>query len=239
MRAGSAAALVSLLSLVLAASCGDGETEERTARDRGERLFRSARTSGNALNVFACAHCHSIGGPTDAILPGGSLAGVIGRPTFWGGADTDLLRAVDHCLRKFMLDPDGLSREQPRAADLYEYLASLPGPADPVPFTVVISVEAPPPGDAARGGETYRRACTICHGEPHSGRGKASAAALIPEETEEEHADLTRAERRRIVVEKVRHGGFLGYGGQMPPFSREVLTDAEIADVIAFLGMGE
>ena len=34
----------------------------------------------------------------------------------------------------------------------------------------------------------------------------------------------------------VRHGGFLGYGGEMPPFSVEKLSDAELADLIEYLG---
>ena len=32
-----------------------------------------------------------------------------------------------------------------------------------------------------------------------------------------------------------RSGGYLGFGGVMPPFSREVLSDEAVADIITFL----
>jgi thiosulfate dehydrogenase len=38
-----------------------------------------------------------------------------------------------------------------------------------------------------------------------------------------------------VFVEKTRHGGFLGYGGTMPPFSLNVLSDEDLADLLTFL----
>jgi thiosulfate dehydrogenase len=40
-----------------------------------------------------------------------------------------------------------------------------------------------------------------------------------------------------VFIEKVRHGGFLGYGGLMPPFSLEAMTDAELGALLSFLGL--
>ena len=38
-----------------------------------------------------------------------------------------------------------------------------------------------------------------------------------------------------VFLEKTRHGGFLGYGGDMPPFSEEVLPDSVLADIVQAL----
>jgi thiosulfate dehydrogenase len=40
-----------------------------------------------------------------------------------------------------------------------------------------------------------------------------------------------------VFIEKVRHGGFLGYGGDMPPYSLEVLPDATVSDLLEALGV--
>ena len=42
-------------------------------------------------------------------------------------------------------------------------------------------------------------------------------------------------EDRKAFIEKIRHGGFLGYGGTMPPFSQAVLSDADLGALLAFL----
>jgi thiosulfate dehydrogenase len=43
--------------------------------------------------------------------------------------------------------------------------------------------------------------------------------------------------QRLIFIEKIRHGRFLGYGGEMPPFSSELLSDADVADVLEYLSI--
>lgn len=40
-----------------------------------------------------------------------------------------------------------------------------------------------------------------------------------------------------MFVQKVRHGGFLGYGGKMPPYSQEKLTDQDLGDLLELLGV--
>ncbi len=64
-------------------------------------------------------------------------------------------------------------------------------------------------------------------------------APILPEETLANHPspDYTDEDRRLVFVEKTRHGGFLGYGGQMPLFSAEVLSDVDMADLLAYLGV--
>jgi thiosulfate dehydrogenase len=43
--------------------------------------------------------------------------------------------------------------------------------------------------------------------------------------------------QRLIFTEKIRHGLFLGYGGTMPPFSSQLLSDAEVSDLLEALGV--
>jgi mono/diheme cytochrome c family protein len=40
---------------------------------------------------------------------------------------------------------------------------------------------------------------------------------------------------RLVVYQKTRHGSFLGYGGTMPPFSTESLSDADLASLMTYL----
>ncbi len=37
-----------------------------------------------------------------------------------------------------------------------------------------------------------------------------------------------------VVTEKIRHGQFFGVGGNMPFYPREVLSDAELADLLEY-----
>jgi len=59
----------------------------------------------------------------------------------------------------------------------------------------------------------------------------------LPEDTLAEHAGYSLRSQRLVFIEKIRHGLFLGYGGDMPPFSKEQLSDAEISDVLEALGV--
>ena len=40
-----------------------------------------------------------------------------------------------------------------------------------------------------------------------------------------------------MTIEKVRHGKFFSVGGNMPLFSLEALSDAQLGDVLAYLEM--
>jgi thiosulfate dehydrogenase len=235
-------ALVALLAVALFAACGDDTTPEtRTPEMRGEALFGSKALSPNAFNPFSCAQCHNVSASDTRRVAGAPLAGVTARPTFWGGTEDDLLDSVNVCLRSFMSSADGLSRDDPRAGDLYSYLSSLgatPGATTtPAPFTVVTSVADLPNGDAARGAVVWGAVCQSCHGAPHTAEGQLEGISIVvPEETIEEH-EARGDDVRLIVIEKVRHGNFLGYSGRMPPFSLETLSDRELSDVLSYLGL--
>ncbi len=60
---------------------------------------------------------------------------------------------------------------------------------------------------------------------------------MLPEDTLRSHSTYDAQSLRLIFVEKIRHGAFLGYGGEMPPFSREALSDTEVSDILETLGV--
>jgi thiosulfate dehydrogenase len=219
------------------AACGDGDRVEHVpAAARGEALFRRGLTD----NELTCATCHRARHePRDErVLPGADLAGVTERPSYWGGAESDLLRAVGYCQTRFMGVERPLATTDPEASELYAFLESLQGASDAVPFTVVRTVSDLPPGDATRGLSLYERTCAGCHGAPDTGDGAlAPRIPTLPEDVLRQHSEYDAREQRLVFVEKVRHGAFLGYDGEMPPFSLEALADAELADVLSALGL--
>ncbi len=208
-----------------------------TPVERGAALFDDPGLSESSSNAMACSTCHVPGAiPAGRIPVGGSLAGVTQRPSFFGGGELDLRAAINFCLRRFMRAParEPLRADDPRGRDLLSYLETLDGPPDAVPFTLGDLADDLPPGDAARGAATWDAACRNCHGAPSTGADRLAAyVTLIPDATIEEHGD----EARIRTIEKVRNGQFYGAGGEMPPFSLERLSDAELADVLSFLAL--
>lgn len=208
------------------AACSSPEPARISAVEQGRAVFEASKAG------FSCATCHDLHA-AERLLPGAPLAGVTERTSFWGGQENDLLRALNQCRTLFQQAPE-LSREEPEAARLYAYLESLTGSAEPWPFTVVQAITELPAGDAAAGRDAYRAACARCHeAEPPL----ADDIPRLPDDALARHAHYSAAEQRLVFVEKARHGAFFGYGGRMPPFSAEALSDAQLADVLAFLGL--
>ena len=225
---------VLLLAILVSACSGEAIVVHQSAVERGARLFE--------MNVsgVSCATCHATGVTTSdsRLLPGAPLAGVTMRSSYWGGQEKDLLRAVNNCRAAFQIANIPLAASDADAADLYAYLDSLPGGSKPIAFTVVMSVSDLAEGDAVHGRKVFSAACATCHGDPSSGRGRIDdEVPVLPGEVLEEHRQFTTEDRRVIFVEKVRHGGFLGYGGHMPPFSVEVLSDEHLSDLLAALSL--
>ncbi|XXT15254.1 c-type cytochrome [Sorangium sp. So ce429] len=223
---------------------GDPETKivDATAVEHGAALFRDPSIAETSFNRYSCATCHEAvpGEAGDAMLPGAPLAGAVDRPYYWGGQEVDLLAAINHCLYYFMTKDLPWTADDEAARAMYAYLESLPGDgeaAEAAPFTPVYALSQPPPGDPKKGELIHERACASCHGRAHSGEGRLVARApALPDQTLDEHplGEYTEADRLLVFVEKVRHGGFVGYGGQMPPFSLEVLSDEEFGDLLSF-----
>ena len=223
-------------------------TSDESAVDQGRKLFESKALSQSHLNDYACATCHdTVAGEPPSKKTGGALAGVTLRTSFWGDQVADLLGSVNACRANFMGDTQPLSETDARARALYAYLASLePGDGEPVPFTIVTTIDPLPRGEtpdelvaaASRGQLLFAQACQYCHGGMHDGSGRLRASVpILPEESLAVHAQYSARVQRLIFTEKIRHGLFLGYSGVMPPFSSEVLSDGEVSDVLEALGV--
>jgi thiosulfate dehydrogenase len=230
--------IAALTFACLVGACG--ATPEQSAVDHGRELFESKALSRSNLNDYTCATCHD----TEASTPpskksGGALSGVTLRSRFWGGQTADLLSSINACRNYFMGDNQPLVATDPHARSLYAYLESLePGDANPIPFTIVTGIEPLARGDEGNGRLLYSQACLHCHGNPHDGLDRLSARVpILPEDTLVEHAEYSARVQRLVFTEKIRHGLFLGYGGVMPPFSAEVLSDADVSDLLEALGV--
>jgi thiosulfate dehydrogenase len=142
-----------------------------------------------------------------------------------------------------MMERDaGFEASEPEAQAIWAYLESLSQTddgAEAVPFTVPAVPAIPPSGSASAGELVYDRACKRCHGSMHTGDGRIGLVApILPDQTLAEHPDpdYTDADRLFVFAQKTRHGSYYGYGGSMPPFSLEVLPDAELGDLLAAFG---
>lgn len=200
------------------------------------QTYATSRPEGS---LYACSDCHLVpAAPADTRhRPGHSLSGVTQRPHFWGGSEPDLLGAINHCRYWFMGRKTPWQADNQEARAMYAYLAALPADLPQAQtFTAVQQLYPVPPGDAVAGKATYLAACAWCHGAAVSGQGRLSKAIpRLPQDTFADHEGYTEAEVWAVFVEKVRHGPFWGYGGVMPPFGLEALSDDELGDVLSYL----
>lgn len=224
------------LPLLLVLGCGGTQTVP--AATLGERHFSDPALSTSPFNAASCATCHQVAkAPVARNDPGVNLYDVVHRPVWWGGYESTLLSAANYCLTEFM-GGAALTMDDDRARELYEYLAqnSPDDPAPAMPLTVVKNVTPLTnlAGDAAHGKEVFDRSCRRCHGDPHTGNGRLSTkVSIIPNDTLKAFPTNARA----VTVEKVRHGRFFNIGGIMPLYSAEAISDQEIADILAYLGL--
>ena len=235
MRSRSSRLILALGATLYLAACS-GSTETRAAFERGRALFESTATTDASSNALTCATCHGTAS-RGAHDTGAPLFGAPLRRSFWGGAEVDFLRSVNHCRRSFMRAGVDLTAGDDTAEALTAYLESTPGDAAPQPFTVVRTIIDVPIGNAARGAAVVESACGRCHGDADGNGRLPPHTPSLRADFQRAHAQYTPAERRLIFIEKVRHGCFLGYGGTMPPFAEEALTDSELADLLAFVGL--
>jgi thiosulfate dehydrogenase len=223
-----------LVALVLVAGCGS-----RPALDYGRALFDDATVSSAPSNPFKCSTCHETTVAPTKQLPGYVMHDSAVRLAWWGGSVQTLLDATNQCVTQFM-------RGKPLAADddkgraLFVYLASLsPDASAPtLPLTVVQNIVDVPSGDATQGKQTWDQSCGNCHGAPHTGDGRLSdVVSLVPDDSIQAHGTDPKTGARPVVIEKVRHGKFFNVGGNMPLFSVEAMSDAQLGDVLAYLEM--
>ena len=237
----SALALALALALLLPA-CADTELR-LPASAEGAAIAQNPGASRSRYNVFACTTCHAARASEvgTRILPGAPLEGAVRRPSYWGGETVHLREAVERCWVFFMRgtssDLDG-----PTGAALGAWLDSLApegssAGTQPVAHTWPRTVRSLGEGDPSLARPIWDRACASCHGAVGTGAGRLGPLiSIVPGDTQREHCDEVLpsgyADRttyvRTVVVEKVRHGSFLGYAGSMPPFSVEALSDDDL-----------
>jgi thiosulfate dehydrogenase len=238
LRPQTASALLLAAGLLAASAC----EREVPAAELGRALFADPSLSTSPFKTFSCKTCHAALEGAPPVVPGRfdpgyNLAGAPSRGGWWGGYAPTLLDAINVCLVQFM-GGRALTPQQDEARQLDAYLEAHDrgAAAPPAPFTVVPSVNAlaDRPGDAGRGRDIYAAACARCHGQPHTGEGRITArATTIPEDTLRVFPDNART----VIVEKIRHGRFFNIGGTMPLYSVEAMSDDQIADLLAFLGV--
>jgi thiosulfate dehydrogenase len=226
-----ALALVAALAGAAAvAGCG------RSAREYGEALFQDRALSDAQSNPFRCGTCHDTSN-APLLRPGYTMYDAAARPSWWGGTVSTLRDASNECLVEFMRGR-ALAEDDDKGRALYVYLASLaPDASAPArPLTIVQNIVNLPSGDAGRGGDVWREVCHVCHGDPHTGKGRlADIVSIVPDESISNHGTDPTTGARPVVIEKVRHGKFFGVGGNMAPFSVEALADDQLGDLLAFL----
>jgi thiosulfate dehydrogenase len=223
----------------VAGACGD---QAVPAAELGERLFSSPGVSTSRRNRYSCRSCHSVQAEAPAVLPGRydsgyNLYGAAARPSWWGGYSSRLLDAVNVCVTEFM-GGRRLEAEDAEARQLGEYLlaASPAGPEPQAPLTIVRAVTPLEGliGNPARGSVVYGAGCQRCHGAVSNGAGRLDPTfPIVPDDTVLAFGNQARF----AVVEKVRHGRFFNIGGVMPLYTLEALSDAEVADLLAYLGL--
>jgi thiosulfate dehydrogenase len=228
------------LVLALIGACG----KSPSAGEAGERAFNDPRTSASPTNPFSCAFCHFVDPGSPAVVPGRldagyNLAGAAGRDGLWGTRQITLLDAVNVCVARFMGGAP-LAPEAPRAQQLLAYLeANSAGSAPASPMTLVRTVTGldDVKGDPVRGRDVYQRACGRCHGDPYTGEGRPPTFAHLVPEIPEHVQNRLGLETKHAVIGKVRQGTILGTGGVMPIYSAEALADADLADLLASMGL--
>lgn len=212
-----------LLSLSLVISpllaCGTG-AGALPADSSGETVYRQPLHDGN---TFACATCHAL---TDDEAPLRRAAHPIGgaskRGLWKNGAARSFLDAVNVCVEGWQ-GAKAWSAEEPRFIALTAFLDSQGDSASERRLT--FRQVAPPTvlsgGDVTRGHALFNEACATCHGLDGVGspRGPNLAGTQLAAE---------------YVASRVR--GF-PLTGRMPFWSEDRLSDRELLDLIAWLGL--
>lgn len=222
-----------VLALVLSA-CGPVP-----AASYGEQLFGDPQFAGSQFNVWSCSTCHANRADDARILSGASLVNAANRPSYFGGKAPRLIDAASFCYVYFMRGAGALQPDEPRSRALYEYLDSLSSTAaaPAVPMTLVLATEDVARGDTTRGEAVYRAACQTCHGAKSSGQGQNSKlASLLPNVAADYPQVFPGIAPGLVFIEKVRHGQFFKVGGNMPFFSKESLSDADLGALLSYLG---
>ena len=207
------------------------------AVDDGRKLFHDPTLGRHGV---ACATCHATEAREDEdgdglVRAGHTMASVARRPHWRGdlkrAQHRDLLSAVNVCVQTFQ---GARPLEGTKGEALVRYLRTLgPKKKRKTPALVLepaleanLDYDRPQyvSGNAESGRPLFYRTCHSCHPHGRSGLGPALVGAT-----------------RVAVAAKVREGNGLLRGARrgtewMPFYGRDRLSDAEVADIAAFVG---
>ena len=177
---------------------------------------------GKALFDFTCSSCHGLGG--EGTSQGPSLIGV-------GAASVDFQMGTGRmpaARQEAQLPARKVNYSQEQIEAVAAYVATL-GPGPGIPAQSQYSLNSSLEGDAkaeaiARGGALFRANCSACHGIVGGGgampNGKYAPSIV---DTSDVH-----------LYEAIRTGP-----QQMPMFSKEVMPDESVAEIIAYVNAAD
>jgi thiosulfate dehydrogenase len=208
-----------------------------SAKDYGRQLLDDSSVSNAQSNAFRCTTCHELLATPQHIRPGYTLYDVVNRASWWGGFEITLLDSINQCVVNFMRgQPLQPGDEQARSILVYLESISPDASAPARPITIVQNIVDVPSGDPAMGKQIYDDGCANCHGAPHTGKGRISdKASLVPDDSIMAHGTDPVMGARPVLIEKTRHGKFFMVGGNMAPYSLEVLTDMQLGALLGYL----
>jgi mono/diheme cytochrome c family protein len=197
----------------------------------GGKVVYESRVEG--ANTFTCATCHALTEPAEDGLrrPGHPIADATRRPSYKNGEVPRMLDAVNSCLTEWM-NADPWTENDARYTALHGWLD---GQAGSGPAAAVSIQRVDPPasldgGDAERGVAAFNGSCAVCHGANAEGTQKAPSVRGLGLEA---GYVATRVRTSGRSDSKVYPGLT---GGVMPFWGADRLSDAELVDIVAFLG---
>jgi cytochrome c553 len=222
----------SLVALLVAAPPAD-----RPVVSQGRKVFYSAALGRTGM---ACADCHAVvedeATQGDGKLRAGhTLWGSAGRAYWRGDARKldypNLKKALDACAKLFL----GTDVTAEDGARLVAYLESISPRRGQPPVVIQPALEANLDydrdkyhgGDSRRGRQLFFAACHSCHPKGAAGVGPAITGKPTA------HIARTVREGNGLLRGKKIEGTFHGFYG------KDRLTDAEVADIAAFIQSGE
>lgn len=236
------AAIVTLFAALTACSSETGDaaapkevpvTAANVAALGGGKAVYESRVEGG--NTFTCSTCHALAEPTADKLrrPGHPIGDATKRPSYKNGKVPRMLDAVNSCLTEWM-NADAWQENDARWTALYGWLDDQAG-AGPAPVVEIKRVDPPAMaslfgGDPERGLATFNGSCAVCHGANAEGTQKAPKVSGLGLDA---GYVATRVRTSGRSDSKVYPGLT---GGVMPFWGADRLSDAELVDIVAFLG---
>ena len=216
-RHGAARPLLLILALLLVGLSYSAVSPQRSS---AETEMTQQIEEGKALFDFTCSSCHGLGG--EGTSQGPSLIGV-------GAASVDFQMGTGRmpaARQEAQLPARKVNYTQEQIEAVAAYVATLgPGPGIPAESAYTLSLEGDEKAEAiARGGALFRANCSACHGIVGGG-GAMPNGQYAPS-----LADTTDVH----IYEAVRTGP-----QQMPLFSKEVMPDESVAEIIAYVNAAD